>query len=166
MTESNMVGRIEEARFALEGDLPRLATTLEREIYLLGDVVYKTDRGKGLNDYEWGRYLEIRRRPLHEWIRVPTMSRFDIDGDVVIAAEYVEGTLMGVCAPVRETLVSQLRSEPVSPGPDAWVCSQHDRCVAQWIAEYVILQMGVTDTDEGNIIRDSDGRYWVVDLAD
>lgn len=136
------------AAAALDGNLSLLSNMgSTRDVFLADGTVYKVETLSGANLAEWEGYkaLSDPRTDLPEDVRVPRTELFYVGPTPVIAMEYVEGTAIGRC-----------------------YCLQGlETCEASCMTldEQRALSSYVADIGGLNVIRATDGTYWLIDLA-
>lgn len=91
-----IIGCAEDARHALDHpELPDLHPASPwggRRVHLINGVIYKVNRERFYNEDEITNYLRVRDTcflPAH--IRIPAMTDYQFNDDVVIASEYING---------------------------------------------------------------------------
>lgn len=115
-----------------------------RITYLINGIVYKVDRDDGGANYaEWRNYSDLSRETLPAPFRIPNMSAYGSGRDMVIAADYINGT------PIGECYASGICDCP--PGS----CFSDD--ILNIVTRYI------SDVCYGNVINNADG-LWLIDL--
>lgn len=142
-----MIGNETDARIALTDDYlaPYSVEGTARDIYLINGVIYKVEKADGANDAEWSHYQNMREIPLSPYIRIPEMSRYRINDEIVIAAEFVNGVETGECFATWAGMTCDCPEPCLSPAIDSEI------------------RRYVEDLAWGNVIV-SDGCYYLVDL--
>jgi hypothetical protein len=154
-----MIGNKNDALAALRNEVEELARGSERRVHRVGDVVYKVNLdGELSNHHDWDIYVGMVGRELPPGVRLPTMARFDVDGQLVLAAEYVTGEFVGACPPVLAEL------ESGGPCVDRGSCPADGTCIDDNLARVLFDRFNVTDLEFGNLIRDDGGTVWLIDL--
>lgn len=95
-----MTGTKTDARKVLSGEGMFIGEGSFRECYLINDVVYKlniTSQDANFIEFHNG---EAARGNVPAPFIVPAMSLFDIDGESVLAMEYINGESTGECTSV------------------------------------------------------------------
>jgi hypothetical protein len=143
-----MIGNVDDARQALTDPYlsPFSDEGCARVVYLIDNVIYKVDLADGGNDSEWANYQAFSGVEMPEFIAIPEMSRYEINGETVIAAEYIKGMPTGECWDRQLDFTCLHTSEP---------------CLSDRMESEIRRFIG--DLAWGNVIV-SDGRYYIVDL--
>lgn len=147
-----MVGTLERAHMALDGLFPCIGEGSFRSAYRDGNVVYKVHLpvdeedvydGWDPNADEFIRWSDIIGRNLPAFIRVPNASLYHVNGESVIAMDYIEGKALGEC----------------------WCTEgeEHLGCIDFDTAATITNETGIMDLAYGNIIE-ANGIYWLIDL--
>lgn len=107
----------------------------KRNVYIFEDVVYKLEKPNwvGVNRMEFTNYNDWKDCLPFPW-RVPEMDLLTVDGQDIIAAEFISGYSLG----------SEL--------------SDSDLII------YIQGLTGLIDTWNGNVIRTADGALYIIDL--
>lgn len=140
-----MVGTYEDALDSrMHGTL--IGAGGSRKAYLYNGVVYKWQFGEyavGINRTEIRVYEELCSAILPDPIRIPEMSLYRLPRNEVIAAEYVEGQVMGEC----------------------WCIPGKEECDATCLPDHIRLMASPFCHDLAGRNTIFDGRYfWLIDL--
>jgi len=155
-----VIGSRSDALAALRNEVEEIARGSERRVHRVGDVVYKVNLdGEFTNHDDWNIYVGLAGRELPPGVGLPTMARFDVDGQLVLAAEYVTGEPVGACPPVLAGL------ESGGPCIDRGLCPADGTCIDDNLARVLFDRFDVTDLEVGNLIRDDSGIIWLIDLC-
>lgn len=129
-----------------------------RDVYLIDGIVYKVAINEyfvAANEHEYLKYQKARKAiasgRFPESVRVPRFSRYVIDGNVVLAADYIVGDESGLC-------------DGCERGVPFGKCTNNGKCMPADIWEAVDNAIGWYDCTLGNAIL-SDGIYYLVDIA-
>ena len=114
-----------------------------RMVYLINGVIYKVEGFEGTNEAEYDKILNTRES-LPAGVFYPETSLFTIDGENIIAMEYIEGTAIYDC----------------------YCVDMGDECdsVCMTDSEKFFLVCLIDDPSGMNIIRNIHG-YYIVDAA-
>ena len=95
-----MVGNVTDARRALyDRRFKNLHPEAKRSgwffrrVHLINGVIYKVNARDNCNESEWENYLRVMSISdvLPDYVRLPEMNKYVVDGQVIIAAEYIKG---------------------------------------------------------------------------
>lgn len=145
-----MIGCYEDACDAVEGFLSYLSDNgSARSVFIdfEGKVVYKVDKEYGVNAHEYKILKALSQVTLPPHIRIPAFNAFDVDGQCVIAMEYIDGVSMGECFCDFAGLKCECDSTSI---------------LSESVANEII-ELGVTDFADGNVIL-KDGIYYLIDV--
>lgn len=94
-----MTGNLTDAARALAGDLPILSMDgSTRIVYRIDEVVYKVNNGMWDEDANLTEYETIRDMgTLPDGVYIPETSIYSVDGQNVIAMQFIEGTAVAEC---------------------------------------------------------------------
>ena len=121
-----------------------------RMVYLINGVIYKVNLFQDdLENANFDEYVAAKMlvRKLPDNVRIPEMSIFDINGNTVLAMEFVTGNPTGECS-----------DRFFSTGCEDDGLCMPDRLIAN------LNKLGWTDSTWGNAIH-SDGIYFLIDVA-
>lgn len=118
-----------------------------RAVFLINGVIYKVNRDT--EDFNTEEFLmgNMLRPLLPENVAIPQMSLFDINGETVLAMEFIDGILTGECS-----------DRFFSTGCEDDGLCMSDRLIAN------LNKIGWTDSTWGNAIL-SNGTYFLIDVA-
>lgn len=116
-----------------------------RAVYKIDGIIYKVDRYDGYsNKAEWTNYLKLTKKTLPAGFFLPKTRLIDVDGEPVIAMEYIEGQAMSRCY--------------------CWDSERHtESCMPEDVHNVVSNYIG--DTGGDNVIRTENGDYYLIDIA-
>ena len=94
-----MTGNLTDAARALAGDLPILSMNgSTRFVYRIDEVVYKVNNGMWDEDTNLTEYETIRDMgTLPDGVYIPETSIYSVDGQNVVAMQFIEGTAVAEC---------------------------------------------------------------------
>lgn len=119
-----------------------------RVVYLINNVVYKVNLGNYIfNDLEYdnaNRLRDILPAP----IKIPNMTLYRVNGENVLACDYIIGEPTGEC-------YDRLSGRH---------CFCEGDCLPEEVEDILNLN-NITDLSYGNVIVDIFGQYWIIDLG-
>lgn len=115
-----------------------------REVFRIGDVVYKVETARGANVSEYHNANELRGYT-PENIIVPDMTLYPVAGAFVLAMPYIDGKSVGEC-------MAEL-------GLDC----DHTDCLSDNMHS-ILENLNFDATSYGNVIY-SEGVYYMIDLG-
>lgn len=140
-----MIGTQENAAAAYWGDLPYLAHGTARTVYIKDNVVYKVDIVNGSNGYELANLIRLQNATLPEHVAIPKWHAYDVNNNVIIAMEYIDGLECGDCL----------------CGIVGTKCDCND-VIPEDISDSIV-ELGVTDPGFGNVIM-KDDTFYLIDV--
>lgn len=142
-----MVGSLDGAKAALNGDGTLIGEGEFRRVRRIGDVVYKLQKNKrhATNEVEF-HIAESSRGSLPHFLRIPQVTLHEVGGELVIAMPFVHGVAMRSC-----------------PTLDGFPCE--DNCAACLPSDVLTAIAAITPDgiSIGNTLRDGD-IYTIIDL--
>lgn len=92
-----MIGNRSDAEVALAGMGKYIGSGSARNAYLVNDVVYKIDGQRGANRTEIETLMRLSNVTFPENIALPLWQAFFVDGEYVVAMEYIQGNAFDMC---------------------------------------------------------------------
>lgn len=133
-----MIGNERDARLAALGAFAEVGSGTGRAAYrkALDDVVYKIGwyRSNWSNDNELKVWTKLQGVDVPEKIGIPEVTQYDIDGLHVNAMPYIRG----------EHVI---------------IYDEFEDAEYQWCRVH-----RMSDLHKGNVIKDADGKVWIIDL--
>jgi hypothetical protein len=140
-----MTGNEIDAKSALMGFGEFIGSGCDRRAYLINNVVYKVQQRNRFraNEVEFENFRDHEET---DRIKFPANHLYYIDGNAVMAMEYIDGTCVGECYCIE----------------DLEACNE--TCLDE-LEVNDLLELGMTDICYGNVIR-KDSFLYIVDFGE
>ena len=122
-----------------------------REVFRIGDVVYKVDMEQG-EPNNWDEFTNIDRLRglMPADILLPEVSMWEVNGESIIAMEYIDGIPTGECSSAF------FGTEPCACNPG--------ECLTDEFL-YPLRKLNITDIGYGNLILTAEGKVYLIDAV-